>query len=183
MSLVSLTRFLFGSISPSLPFKRPPQPYQVLHQGTLPTLLPQPASLPSVDPENCLSPCPSLPSKSESSLSTAFPPIDAIISEKESSTRSFSPSAWDPRLISDATIGLSDGLTVPFALSAGLSALGTTKLVIFGGLAELTAGAISMGLGGYLAARSEAYVFSSPSFPKSTSHPSPVLNGVKCDGY
>lgn len=61
----------------------------------------------------------------------------------------------DPRVISDATIGLSDGLTVPFALTAGLSALGTTKVVIFGGLAELIAGAISMGLGGYLGAKSE----------------------------
>ena len=60
------------------------------------------------------------------------------------------------RVISDATIGLSDGLTVPFALTAGLSALGDTRVVIFGGLAELIAGAISMGLGGYLGAKSEA---------------------------
>lgn len=62
----------------------------------------------------------------------------------------------DARIISDATIGLSDGLTVPFALTAGLSALGNTKVVIYGGLAELIAGAISMGLGGYLGAKSEA---------------------------
>ncbi len=62
----------------------------------------------------------------------------------------------NPRIISDATIGLSDGLTVPFALTAGLSALGNTRVVIFGGLAELIAGAISMGLGGYLGAKSEA---------------------------
>lgn len=67
-------------------------------------------------------------------------------------------SRFDARFISDAIIGLSDGLTVPFALTAGLSALGDTKVVIFGGLAELTAGAISMGLGGYLGARSEQYV-------------------------
>ncbi|KAF2151924.1 DUF125-domain-containing protein [Myriangium duriaei CBS 260.36] len=60
-----------------------------------------------------------------------------------------------PRIISDATIGLSDGLTVPFALTAGLSALGDTKVVIYGGMAELFAGAISMGVGGYLGARSE----------------------------
>ncbi|KAJ9632857.1 uncharacterized protein PV06_09771 [Exophiala oligosperma] len=59
------------------------------------------------------------------------------------------------RIISDAIIGLSDGLTVPFALTAGLSALGDTKVVVFGGLAELIAGAISMGLGGYLGAKSE----------------------------
>lgn len=61
----------------------------------------------------------------------------------------------DPRVISDAIIGLSDGLTVPFALTAGLSALGDTQVVVFAGLAELTAGAISMGLGGYLGAKSE----------------------------
>jgi vacuolar iron transporter family protein len=61
------------------------------------------------------------------------------------------------RVISDAIIGLSDGLTVPFALTAGLSTLGETKVVIYGGLAELIAGAISMGLGGYLAAKSEEY--------------------------
>lgn len=65
----------------------------------------------------------------------------------------------DARIISDATIGLSDGLTVPFALTAGLSALGNTRVVIYGGLAELIAGAISMGLGGYLAAKSEAFVY------------------------
>lgn len=62
----------------------------------------------------------------------------------------------DARVISDATIGLSDGLTVPFALTAGLSALGNTRVVIYGGFAELIAGAISMGLGGYLGAKSEA---------------------------
>ncbi|KAK5743132.1 Protein ccc1 [Elasticomyces elasticus] len=65
------------------------------------------------------------------------------------------PGRVDPRMISDAIIGLSDGLTVPFALTAGLSALGNTKVVIFAGLAELTAGTISMGLGGYLGAKSE----------------------------
>ena len=61
----------------------------------------------------------------------------------------------NPRIISDATIGLSDGLTVPFALTAGLSALGDSRVVVFGGFAELIAGGISMGLGGYLGAQSE----------------------------
>jgi len=61
----------------------------------------------------------------------------------------------DGRVISDAIIGLSDGLTVPFALTAGLSALGDARVVVYGGLAELIAGAISMGLGGYLGAKSE----------------------------
>lgn len=62
----------------------------------------------------------------------------------------------NPRVMSDIIIGLSDGLTVPFALTAGLSSLGNSKLVITGGLAELVSGAISMGLGGYLAAKSES---------------------------
>lgn len=62
---------------------------------------------------------------------------------------------FDPRVMSDIIIGLSDGLTVPFALTAGLSLLGLLKLVITGGMAELVSGAISMGLGGYLAAKLE----------------------------
>lgn len=60
-------------------------------------------------------------------------------------SQSCQPWKIDARVISDATIGLSDGLTVPFALTAGLSALGNTRVVIYGGLAELIAGAISMG--------------------------------------
>jgi vacuolar iron transporter family protein len=63
-----------------------------------------------------------------------------------------------PRVISDAILGLSDGLTVPFALTAGLSAFGNARLVVLGGLAELIAGAISMGLGGFVGAKSEAWV-------------------------
>ena len=46
-------------------------------------------------------------------------------------------------------IGLFDGLTVPFALTAGLSSLGESRLVVLGGVAELIAGAISMGVGGF----------------------------------
>jgi hypothetical protein len=61
-----------------------------------------------------------------------------------------------PELVRDIILGLSDGLTVPFALAAGLSSLGDSRIVIYGGLAELVSGAISMGLGGYLAAKSEA---------------------------
>jgi VIT1/CCC1 family predicted Fe2+/Mn2+ transporter len=68
----------------------------------------------------------------------------------------------DARVISDAIIGLSDGLTVPFALTAGLSAIGSTKVVVYGGMAELIAGAISMGLGGYLGAKSERYALPFP---------------------
>jgi VIT1/CCC1 family predicted Fe2+/Mn2+ transporter len=55
----------------------------------------------------------------------------------------------------DVIIGFSDGLTVPFALTAGLSSLGNSKIVIMGGLAELFSGMISMGLGAYLAAVTE----------------------------
>ncbi|ANZ73992.1 BA75_00395T0 [Komagataella pastoris] len=67
----------------------------------------------------------------------------------------------DPRVMSDIIIGLSDGLTVPFALTAGLSSLGDSKLVITGGMAELVSGSISMGLGGFLAARSESEFYKS----------------------
>jgi len=60
-------------------------------------------------------------------------------------------------LIRDIVIGMSDGLTVPFALAAGLSgSVDTTTLVITAGGAEIAAGAIAMGLGGYLAARTDA---------------------------
>ncbi|KAF8964826.1 VIT family-domain-containing protein [Flammula alnicola] len=61
----------------------------------------------------------------------------------------------DPDIVRDVVIGLSDGLTVPFALTAGLSSLGDSKLVVFGGIAELIAGAISMGIGGFLASQAE----------------------------
>ncbi|MBX3080804.1 MAG: VIT1/CCC1 transporter family protein [Anaerolineae bacterium] len=59
--------------------------------------------------------------------------------------------------IRDIIIGMSDGLTVPFALAAGLSgAAASTAVVVTAGLAEIAAGSISMGLGGYLAARNDA---------------------------
>jgi len=61
----------------------------------------------------------------------------------------------DPDVVRDVVIGLSDGLTVPFALAAGLSSLGESKLVVLGGVAELIAGAISMGIGGFLASQAE----------------------------
>ena len=59
--------------------------------------------------------------------------------------------------VRDVVIGMSDGLTVPFALAAGLSgAVQNTRLIVVGGLAEIAAGSIAMGLGGYLAARGDA---------------------------
>jgi len=59
--------------------------------------------------------------------------------------------------VRDVVIGMSDGLTVPFALAAGLSgALSNNRFIVIGGLAEIAAGSIAMGLGGYLAARGDA---------------------------
>jgi VIT1/CCC1 family predicted Fe2+/Mn2+ transporter len=59
--------------------------------------------------------------------------------------------------VRDVVIGMSDGLTVPFALAAGLSgAAAATNIVVTAGLAEIAAGSIAMGLGGYLAARTDA---------------------------
>ncbi len=59
--------------------------------------------------------------------------------------------------ISDIVIGMADGLTVPFALAAGLSgAVASSTLVVTAGIAEIVAGSIAMGLGGYLAGRTEA---------------------------
>jgi vacuolar iron transporter family protein len=59
-------------------------------------------------------------------------------------------------IIRDIVIGMSDGLTVPFALAAGLSgAMAPVSLVVTGGLAEVAAGAIAMALGGYLAAKGD----------------------------
>lgn len=59
--------------------------------------------------------------------------------------------------VRDVVIGMADGLTVPFALAAGLSgAVQNTRLIVVGGLAEIAAGSIAMGLGGYLAARGDA---------------------------
>ena len=64
--------------------------------------------------------------------------------------------------VRDVVIGMSDGLTVPFALAAGLTgAIVASRLVVVAGLAEIAAGSIAMGLGGYLAARSDAEHYAS----------------------
>ena len=73
----------------------------------------------------------------------------AVISHKETH---FTGS----EMVRDIVIGMSDGLTVPFALAAGLSgAVASGHVVLIAGIAEMAAGSIAMGLGGYLAARSE----------------------------
>jgi VIT1/CCC1 family predicted Fe2+/Mn2+ transporter len=60
-------------------------------------------------------------------------------------------------VVRDVVIGMSDGLTVPFALAAGLTgAIEQTGIIVTAGLAEIAAGSIAMGLGGYLAAKSDA---------------------------
>jgi vacuolar iron transporter family protein len=60
----------------------------------------------------------------------------------------------------DVVIGMADGLTVPFALAADISgALTSTHIVVTAGLAEIAVGSIAMGLGGYLAARSDTEHF------------------------
>src|SRR6187399_3331333 len=59
-------------------------------------------------------------------------------------------------LLRDVVIGMSDGLTVPFALAAGLSgAVDSTNIIVIAGIAEIAAGSIAMGLGGYLAGKTE----------------------------
>src|SRR5579872_6175431 len=59
--------------------------------------------------------------------------------------------------VRDVVIGMADGLTVPFALAAGLSgAVSATRIIVVAGLAEIAAGSIAMGLGGYLAAKNDA---------------------------
>jgi vacuolar iron transporter family protein len=57
--------------------------------------------------------------------------------------------------VRDVVLGMADGLTVPFALAAGVAAVASTHIVVTAGLAEIAAGAIAMGLGGYLAARGD----------------------------
>jgi len=65
-------------------------------------------------------------------------------------------------VVRDLVIGMSDGLTVPFALAAGLSgAVDTTGIIVTAGLAEIAAGSIAMGLGGYLAGKSEVEHYAS----------------------
>ena len=65
-------------------------------------------------------------------------------------------------LVRDVVIGMADGLTVPFALAAGLSgAVSSTHLIVLAGMAEIAAGSIAMGLGGFLAARGDAEHYAS----------------------
>jgi vacuolar iron transporter family protein len=65
-------------------------------------------------------------------------------------------------VVRDVVIGMADGLTVPFALAAGLTgAVAASRVIIVAGLAEIAAGSIAMGLGGYLAAKTDAEHYAS----------------------
>ncbi|KAJ6514276.1 Ccc1 family [Mycena vitilis] len=104
---------------------------------------------------------------------TAMSASSVLLPPRDSSTKGRYPRVWSfdsapqgllkhddrtligPDIVRDVVIGLSDGLTVPFALAAGLSSLGESRLVVLGGVAELIAGAISMGIGGFLASQAE----------------------------
>ena len=71
--------------------------------------------------------------------------------------------------VRDVVIGMSDGLTVPFALAAGISgAIASSHIVVTAGIAELAAGGISMGLGGYLAARTDVEHYESEELREET---------------
>ncbi|KAL8837215.1 MAG: hypothetical protein Q9176_005846 [Flavoplaca citrina] len=100
------------------------------------------ASLSSGDLESQRSTTPAEPCNSKSWIRGAWTALTG-----------FRPTA---RMISDAIIGLADGMTVPFALTAGLSSLGSTRIVQLGGIAEVIAGIISMGVGGALGAKAES---------------------------
>ena len=120
---------------------------------------------PTPDPANRRLPRPSVQPDLEDRVSNA----SSCTAVEEEDIESNGPKHWESsapapqrrfrvngRVVADAMIGLVDGVTVPFALTAGLSALQSTRIVIFCGLAELVLGIISMTLGGWLGAKSEA---------------------------
>ena len=75
-------------------------------------------------------------------------------------------------IVRDIVIGMSDGLTVPFALAAGLSgAVDSTGIIVTAGLAEIAAGSIAMGLGGYMAAKSDTEHYLSESCQRRSGSP------------
>ncbi|KKA26006.1 hypothetical protein TD95_002719 [Thielaviopsis punctulata] len=97
----------------------------------------------------------SFPSPTRGPLSRTVSTDVVSTSPSDASTLHSEPGSANSDILRDIIIGFSDGLTVPFSLTAGLSSLGSTRLVIMGGLAELFSGMISMGLGAFLAASTE----------------------------
>lgn len=94
------------------------------------------------------------PRKETTELSTSRTSHETASSLESGSTLNPSPreesSLANSDVVRNAIIGFSDGLTVPFALTAGLTSFGSQHLVVIGGIAELVAGALSMGLGTFL---------------------------------
>ncbi|CAN8097533.1 unnamed protein product [Discula destructiva] len=99
---------------------------------------------------------PSSPTSSPTSSLAPHPP-DLPLQRAQRHALSSKPPTLS-RFLADFTLGFADGLTVPFALTAGLSSLGRTETVIYAGMAEICAGSISMGIGGYLSARGDARI-------------------------
>ena len=120
-----------------------PEPSHHHHQKSTSESLPLYTTLPDSDSE------PPTPSSSTTTLPNP-PPSPSL--PQPPTTKSKTTLT---RFLTDFTLGFADGLTVPFALTAGLSSLGHTDTVIYAGMAEICAGSISMGIGGYLAARGE----------------------------
>jgi hypothetical protein len=172
MSFVGLKRLFFQqTLTPVIPSRNTKRDYGIEGASTSPKFLGpfhwnQSSCEPllgEIDPSNRLLISPGATTAHQVATNESLPADLESQSTNSKNEKANQRKGWrvDARVISDATIGLSDGLTVPFALTAGLSALGNTKVVVYGGFAELIAGAISMGLGGYLGAKSEAYVASS----------------------
>ncbi|KAI8912486.1 Ccc1 family [Gorgonomyces haynaldii] len=92
----------------------------------------------------------------EDTLSSFQQDTTVVINRRPSSENSHKePHFGNAEIVRDIIVGLSDGLTVPFALAAGLASLDNSRLVVTAGIAEIVAGSISMGLGGFLAGKSE----------------------------
>jgi hypothetical protein len=88
------------------------------------------------------------PSPSTATVSNEIAIPVASSSSSVSSHEHAEPHFGSAEVVRDIVIGLSDGLTVPFALAAGLATFNNSNLVVTAGMAEVVAGAISMGLGG-----------------------------------
>lgn len=133
-----------GSTSVKLPSKRPSENTGLLWATTPAT------SYGSETEATAEHECPSL-TQAQHGGHSADPAFVCCRNITASDTRTL----IDPDFARDCIVGLSDGLTVPFALTAGLSSVGSSKLVVLAGLAELVSGAISMGIGGFLSAQAE----------------------------
>ncbi|KAK4169574.1 putative vacuolar iron transporter protein [Cladorrhinum sp. PSN259] len=106
-------------------------------------------------------------------------PSPSSLSRKSSNSNSSLTIPSATRFLADFTLGFADGLTVPFALTAGLSSLGETDTVIYAGMAEICAGSISMGIGGYLSAKGEYTISLQEEQPEVVSDEETVIAGVE----